>query len=198
MPMFVQIIEGKVSNPAVFKERSDAWRRDLKPGATGYLGSTGGVTPDGRAIIIARFESRKAADANSARPEQGQWWAETEKAFDGAVTFRDCDDVDVVFDGGSNDAGFVQVIQGRVKDQESFRKMASEHEAELRQARPDILGMLVAWHGDGGFSQAVYFRDEAGTRKLEEATEGEEMRSEFMDQFEGQPTFFDLTNPDLD
>jgi hypothetical protein len=197
--MFVQIIEGKVRDSAGFQERSDAWRRDLKPGATGYLGSTGGVTPDGRAIILARFESREAAEANSNRPEQGAWWAETEKVFDGTPTFRDTTDVDTPLGGGSNDARFVQVIQGRVKDQESFRKMSAEHEDELRKARPDLLGMLVAWHDDGkSFTQVVYFKDEAGTRQLEQATEQNDLRQEFMNQFDGPPTFYDLPNPDID
>ena len=47
-----------------------SWRRDVKPGAKGYLGSTSGITPDGRSITLARFESEAAARANSERPEQ--------------------------------------------------------------------------------------------------------------------------------
>jgi hypothetical protein len=197
--MFVQVISGKLADADLFQRQLDAWRRDVKPGAKGYLGSTGGITPDGRTIALVRFESKEAADANSSRPEQGTWWSETEKAFGGPVSFENCTEVDEPLGGGSNDAGFVQVIQGRVKDQESFRKMGQEMEGDLRQARPDILGMLVAWHGDGrGFTQAVYFRSEAETRKLEKETEENRLRSEFMDHFDGPPTFYDLPNPDLD
>jgi hypothetical protein len=196
--MFVQIMQGKIGDADLLTRQLDAWRRDIKPGAKGYLGSTGGITPDGRSIALVRFESQQAAEANSKRTEQGAWWAETEKAFEGQVSFENCTEVDTPLGGGANDAGFVQIIQGRVKDQDSFRKMASEHEAELRAARPDILGMLVAWHGDGGFTQAVYFKDETGTRQLEQATEGEDMRQEFMDQFAGPPTYYDLPNPDID
>ncbi|MCU1462449.1 MAG: hypothetical protein JWO37_2524 [Acidimicrobiales bacterium] len=196
--MFVQIMQAKIGDADLLGRQLDAWRRDIKPGAKGYLGSTSGITPDGRSIAIVRFDSQQAAEANSTRPEQGAWWAETEKAFDGPVSFENCTEVDTPLGGGASDAGFVQVIQGRVKDQDSFRKMVSEHETELRAARPDILGMLVAWHGDGGFTQAVYFKDEAGTRQLEQATEGGDMRKELMDQFAGPPTFFDLPNPDLD
>ena len=53
----------------------DLWVRDLAPDAAGWLGSTGGVTADGRAVAIVRFESAKAARANSDRPEQSDWWA---------------------------------------------------------------------------------------------------------------------------
>ena len=43
------------------------------PGAEGYIGGTGGVTDGGRFIVIARFETEAAAQANSERAEQGAW-----------------------------------------------------------------------------------------------------------------------------
>ncbi len=197
--MFVQVIQGKVSDPERYQRQTEAWQRDLKPGAVGYLGSTGGVTADGRGITIARFESEDAARANSERPEQGAWWAETAAAYDGEVTFHDCHDVDLLLGGGSNEAGFVQIIQGRAKDQEAMRRMAEEATTQLRDKRPDILGILVAWHGDdGGFTQVVYFESEKAARAQEEATADDELGREFMDSFDGPPTFFDLPEPQLD
>ena len=44
-----------------------------------------------------------------------------QECFDGEVTFHDCDDVTMFLGGGSDDAGFVQVIQGRLSDPERFR-----------------------------------------------------------------------------
>jgi hypothetical protein len=79
------------------------------------------VTDDGTAFVAARFESADAAAANSGRPEQSDWWAETEKCFDGPVSFVDCDDVETFRAGGSDDAGFVQVIRGEVNDIEAAR-----------------------------------------------------------------------------
>lgn len=55
--MFVQIIEGKVRDAHAMKERGEVWQRELRPGATGFAGVTAGVTADGRAITIVRFES---------------------------------------------------------------------------------------------------------------------------------------------
>jgi hypothetical protein len=197
--MFIQVIQGKVADGDLLRRQDEAWMRDLKSGAKGYLGYTGGITPDGRAIALARFESRAAAEANSSRPEQGAWWNEAVKGYDGEPTFHDCDEVDTMFGGGSNDASFVQIIEGRAKDPAALRGRTSEMEAELRKARPDILGMVIAWHGDGGgFTQAVYFKSEAESRKLEKETESSEMRQDYMDQFVGEPTFFDLTDPVLD
>jgi hypothetical protein len=71
-------------------------------------------------------------------------------------------------------------------------------EGELRKARPDILGMSIIWHDGGAFTQAVYFRNEAETRKAETATEGNEMRQNYMNMFAAPPTFFDLRSPLLD
>ncbi|HWC35427.1 MAG TPA: hypothetical protein VG650_11455 [Mycobacteriales bacterium] len=197
--MFVQVITGKVADAALLKQQDERWMADLKPGANGYLGYTGGVTADGRAVGIARFESEAAAQANSERPEQGEWWDATAAAYDGTPTFNDCTEVDLLFGGGSNDAGFVQVIQGRAKDREAVRKFVQDGQAQLREARPDILGIVLAWHGDSNdFTQAVYFKSEAETRQRETATEGDDMRQQYADLFDGPPTFYDLTEPVLD
>jgi hypothetical protein len=58
--------------------------------------------------------------------------------------------------------------------------------------------MVIAWHGDGGFTQAVYFASEADARRGEKETEQDQLRQEFMSLMEGPPSFFDLTRPDLD
>ena len=195
--MFVQVIQGTVTDPDLLRRQLDRWRSELKPGAKGYLGATSGITPDGRTIALVRFDSEQAAQANSERPEQGAWWNETEKAF-GQVSFQNCREVDLMMGGGSTDAGFVQVLQGRVKDQDEFRRRGREMEAQLQERRPDILGMLTAWHGDGAFTTAAYFRSEADARQQEQASENDPTRAEFMAMLDGPPTFFDLPQPDLD
>jgi hypothetical protein len=196
--MFIQVIQGKVKDAGLLERQIESWRRDIKPGAKGYLGSTSGITPDGRGINLARFESEAAAKANSERLEQGRWWSETAEAFAGDPTFYNCGEVDTMFGGGSNDARFVQIIQARAKDPDQMRARRAEMEKRLRERRPDILGMVIAWHGDGGFIQAVYFTSEAEARGGEKETEQDQLRQEFMSLMEGPPTFFDLTRPDLD
>ena len=86
--MFVQVITGKTSKAAEVRAAVDRWEKDLAPGAEGWLGSTAGVTEDGRLVALARFESEEAAQRNSDRPEQGEWWAEVAKLLDGEATFR--------------------------------------------------------------------------------------------------------------
>ena len=126
--MFVQIIQGKVKDADLLTRQAERWRAEIKPGVKGYLGSNHGVTPDGRAITIVRFESADAAAANSGSAQQSAWWNETAKAYDGEPTFIDCTDVDTMFGGGSNDAGFVQVIQGRAKDEAAMRSQVGSME----------------------------------------------------------------------
>lgn len=197
--MFIQVIQGRTSDPQFLREQLERWRAEVKPGATGYLGSTSGVTADGRSIAIVRFESEERAVANSQRPEQGAWWAEARKAFDGEPTFHDCRDVDLAMGGGSDQAGFVQVMQGRAKDQEAMRQLLPDMEPQLREQRPDVLGATIAWHGDGGgFTQAVYFRSEQEARANESAASDDGGMDPFLALLDGELTYLDLTAPDLD
>src|SRR3954471_2064451 len=114
--MFAQVIQGRTSDAQGLRAAMDRWNEELRPGSIGYLGSTIGVTDDGMFVAVARFESAAAADRNAQRPEQGRWWEETSRLFDGEVTFRDSEDLTVELQGDPDQAGFVQVMQGRVTD----------------------------------------------------------------------------------
>jgi hypothetical protein len=172
MSMFIQVIDGRTSDEAALAKQNDRWASDLAPGAAGYLGMTGGVAADGTVIFLARFENEESARANSERPAQGAWWAETAKYFDGDVTFRDCSDVDVEQIGDLDGAGFVQVMQGTSSDKARVREIGPQLMSKMAKLRPDVLGAVVAWDGDQ-FTQVVYFRSEAeardGEKKMDDA-----------------------------
>src|SRR4029079_14635214 len=87
---------------------------------------TGGLTADSTFVAVVRFDSRAAADASSSRPEQDAWWRETSACYDGDVAFHDYDDSFTMLDGGSDDAGFVQVMQGRVDDAARVRSFMQD------------------------------------------------------------------------
>lgn len=196
--MFMQIIQGKVRDAAQMQQQLERWRTDVKPGAIGFLGSTGGITDDGQLIVMARFESEAAAQANSQRPEQGAWWAQTEPVFDGEPTFTDCTEVDTMMGGGSDGAGFVQIMSGRAKDPAAMRAMSESMDEELRGMRPDILGGLVGWHGDRYFTQAIYFITEDAARKGETEMTGDEGSQEWEQMLDGPMSFLDLRSPIYD
>ena len=62
---------------------------------------------DDQFVGVIRFDSREAAMRNSERPEQGEWAKRMTALIDGSVEYHDCDDVTLMFDGGSDDAGYV-------------------------------------------------------------------------------------------
>lgn len=196
--MFVQIIKGHTTDPQGMRAQLERWRSDLKPGAVGFEGSTVGIAEDGTVVLMARFTDAAAAQKNASRPEQGAWWEQTAKFFDGEPTFRESTDTATFFGGGSNQAGFVQVMEGSVKDRaKADASETPEMLEQLRAARPDLLGTLRVWFADNTYIEAAYFTSEADARKGEQSAEFSASNEEYMDLF-GEPTFIDLRNPLLD
>jgi hypothetical protein len=179
--LFIQAITGTVVDEEGLLRQAERWEQELRPGAVGFLGSTGGITEDGRFILFARFASEDAARRNSMRDEQGAWWAETEKCVEN-VQFLDSIQVTTMRGGGSNDAGFVQVMRGRVIDPAKLAELEErqgEAEAMLARHRPDVLGDVVAMHADGTYTDVVYFSSEADARRGEAAELPAEAQSLF-------------------
>jgi len=197
--MFVQVIQAKVKDADGLRAALDNWQEDLQPGASGWLGTTGGVTEDGRFIALARFESAEAARANSERPEQGEWFARVAANFDGEADFLDSDKVTEWLGGGSDDAGFVQVMRGRSDDVERMEALMSRHDAVIQEGRPDIIGGLMVHTDDGSYVQAVYFRSEDAARDGEATEPPDEVRAEMEEGWKlmGDVTYFDLKDPIL-
>ena len=196
--MFVQIIEGRTTDGKALMERGESWQEELRPGAMGYLGVTAGVTADGRALTIVRFESEEAARANSERPEQAAWWAETAKLYDGEPTFSESSDVTEWMGGGSNDAGFVQVMKTTGADRAKVEEMDKAFEPHAG-ARPDLLGGFRIWTGKDSCVDVAYFTSEAEAREGEKAEMPPELQEMMagMQEGMGDVEYFDLTEPQL-
>jgi hypothetical protein len=196
--VFVQVIQGQVADASKVKAALDRWAQELAPGSIGWLGSTAGVTEDGRFIMLARFESEEAARANSDRPEQDRWWAETSQLFSGAASFKDSSDVTVDVTGDPDAAGFVQVMQGRGSDPERARELMGQDSSAWAAFRPEILGSLAVGHEGGAYTMAVYFTSEAEAREGERRQPPPELQAQ-MDEMAslsvGEPEYFDLKQP---
>ncbi len=195
--MFVQVISGAVGDAEAIKAHGDRWYAELRPGATGWLGTTAGVTTDGTFVLLARFDSAESAQRNSDRPEQGAWWAEAESSFTGDVSFADYDDVYLARGGGSDDAGFVQVMLGRTSDPARQRQLNEQFEEFGSQFRPDVLGGVIGIRDDGQFAQAFYFTSEAEARAAEQQEMPEEVSRQFAEEeaLTTEIRYFDLTSP---
>jgi hypothetical protein len=196
--MFVQIIEGRTSDPKAVIEQGNRWQRELRPGAAGYLGVTSGVTADGRTIAIVRFKDEASARANAERPEQTAWFQEMVKLYDGEPTFTESTDTTEWMGGGSDDAGFVQVMKSKGADRAVAEKMDEAFEPYAK-LRPDLLGGLRIWTGPDSCVDVAYFTSEAEARKGEQAEMPDEMKAlmEEMQGGMGETEYLDLTDPQL-
>jgi hypothetical protein len=196
--MFIQVIRGQVSDPEQVHDALDLWAEQLAAGAEGWLGSTAGVTADGQFVALARFDSERAAQRNSDRPEQHQWWMETSKLFRGEVTFHDSSDVTVDVSGDPETTGFVQVMQGRGSDPERARQLMAQNPEEWAAFRPDIIGSVAVGHEGGGYTMAMYFTSERAAREGERKEPPPKLKAQMEEMNKlsvGEPEFLDLRQP---
>lgn len=196
--MFVQVIRGQVSDPARVRAQLDKWVAEVAPNAVGWLGSTSGVTDDGRLVAVARFESEEAAQQNSDRPEQGAWWDEMAANFTDEPVFQNSTSVSVDTYGDPSQAGFVQVMQGRTTDPARARELMQDDSVDFSSFRPDILASLYIDHPDNAWTMVNYFTSEAAAREGEQKEPPAEvaaMMAELDKISDGEPTFLDLKDP---
>ncbi len=198
--MFIQVIQGRATNPDGIRAELDRWKAEVAADANGWLGSTAGITDDGRFIAVVRFQSAELARRNSDRPEQDAWWNEMARHL-AEVEFHDSTRVHTYQGGGSDQAGFVQVIQGHAEDMERLAALARAQEQELAEQAPHILGMTVAEHADqpGYFTQTVYFTSEQDARRYEREHPAES-DPQWAEAFHlmRDLRYFDLREPRLD
>jgi hypothetical protein len=192
--VFIQIIQGKCTRQDELRALADKWRDELASGADGWLGGTYGFTDDDMFVGVVRFESREKAMMNSARPEQGAWAEQMMALMDGEVTFHDCEDVTLLMGGGSDEAGFVQVIRGKVDDPGRLKAMMTSDPTSLHAMRPEILGATLAIEPDGTFTETVAFTNETSAREGEQIEPPASVRADLEYAMKGA-TFYDLHHP---
>ena len=168
--MFIQIIQGKCTRQDELRALAENWRDEIGPNADGWLGGTYGFTDDDRFVGVVRFESRDGCEELSRGEEAAIWWAAAETCFDGSCKIHESEDVSMMLDGGSDSAGFVQVMCGKVGDADKLRHMMTDTQmtSMLHEARPEIIGSTLAIEPDGSFVETVSFTDEATARKGEQ------------------------------
>jgi hypothetical protein len=188
--MFIQVIQARTSRADEVRALLQEWN-DTADDSSGLLGGTFGVTDDGEYIGVVRFESKEKAMANSARPETDAMAKRLAELMDSPPTFRDCDDVTVWGDGGSDDAGFVQVIQGKTDNPDQLKATMADDTDDLRDERPDVIGGTFALEGDGSFTTTVAFTDEASAREGEKNSSPPEAFQTLMSDVR----YYDLRDP---
>ena len=99
----------------------------------------------------------------------------------------------ILLGGGSDEAGFVQIIRGRVDDPSRLKAMMADADA-LHEMRPEILGATLAIEPDGSFVETVAFTSEAAAREGEQVEPPADVRAELEYAMQGA-TFHDLHHP---
>jgi len=195
--MFVQVIKGKAKDAQALMDYGRTWQTEVRPGAIGYVSSTSGVAADGTFVVLACFTDEVSAKENSSRPEQDAWFQGFAKLVDGAPSFTESSDTSLLFDGPSDKAGFVQVMESTVIDRAKAEAMESDEMlAALRQARPDLLGGLRVWLDGGRVLEAAYFTSEADARKGEQSEDFGDQGAAFAEVY-GDMSYIDLPNPEV-
>jgi hypothetical protein len=198
--MFIQVIQGRATNPPGIRRDLGRWRRLLAADADGWLGSTTGITEDGWSITVVRFASEAQARRNRDRPEQREWWRDASQHL-ARVVSHDAPKVHTYRDGGSDQAGFVQVIQGHSDDLERMASLARDQDEVLAREAPHILGVTVAEHADrpGDFTQILYFTSEQDARRFEQEplTDADEPAQEERRGLMTNLRSFDLREPQM-
>ncbi len=193
--MFVQVIRGHANDEPGLRRQWQRWETDIEPRASGYLGSTAGIADDGIFIAMVRFASEGAARRNAGRDEQTRWWHDMRRCLDDGVEFHDCRQTDQWAKGGTDEAGFVQIRQGISNDPARLRDLyVNQQPVRMGPSRPEVIGGLFAWHGDGGFTLSAYFTTEQAARSGENL---DEFRSFFedIDAVMQDLTYIDLSDP---
>lgn len=196
--MFIEIIQGQVTASGELREAHDWWHREMSHEAHGWLGSTIGVTDSGAYIAVARYDTQESAWRTADLAVQGKWWFATAKLFEGQMILHDCPRVRQYLGGGSDSAGFVQVIQGHLKDPDRMDEIIRLCEPELAAFRPDLIGGTTALHESGLYTETAYFTSEEEARAGERREPPPRLRdalAELTSLFEGPPTYHDLRDP---
>jgi hypothetical protein len=183
--MFLQVFRGQVGDRDAARVCLGRWVDTL---GSGWLGTTAGVTEDGRSVTLARFSS---PDAAAPTPARDTWWEEMSALSSEPLAVQDCPEVMTQLRGDSPEAGFVQVLQGRITDLDRLQRTLAAASPWQSVARPDIIGGLLGLHGDGRFTQAVYFTSEQAAQAGECAPVDDTGTDPLVEDL----TWFDLRTP---
>lgn len=193
--MFIQMVEGACTQHDDMRMLIDEWC-DRMADEPGWLGGTYGFTDDDRFIGVGRYESAAAWQQCCAAKDAGMWWAASEELFDSMPEIHQSEDVMMMLDGGSDQAGFVQVMRGKVGNPDKLRRMMTDQDmtSMLHKARPDIIGATLLIEDDGSFTETISFTDEDSARKGEAMEMPAEVAADFLEAV-AEVSYYDLHKP---
>lgn len=158
--MYLRVAQGAVRDRQRLRTGLDRMVAALTGQGHGWLGTTAGTTDDGTAVVVTRWEDEVAPAADERTP----WWDTVVGAFDQQPAVHRYRVVLEQLRGNPHDAGFVQVLQGRILDVDRTEHLLEDVSGWQQRARPDLIGGVLGLHLDGGFTQVAYFTSEVEAR----------------------------------
>ena len=167
--MFLLVLSGRVADPVETRVRWEAWQREVAPRTPGWLGDTGGISESGEFVALVRFQTEGTAARAFTPRDDAAWWHDFAGLFVEGISIDGASEIDAFARGDFEDAGCVQFIRGQTSQVAEVRELNAAIQAKVREACPDIIADVVAWHGDGRFTEAVYFISEEEARRAEKS-----------------------------
>ena len=100
--------------------------------------------------------------------------------------------------GAPDQAGFVQIMQGRGSDPERAKQLMAQDSDKWAAVRPELIGSVAVGHDGGAYTMVMYFTSEAEAREGERKEIPAELRANMEELNKlaiGEPEFFDLQKP---
>ena len=189
--MYIQTVQATCHQQDRMRRIVDDWSTEMAD-RDGWLGGTYGFTDDGRFVGVVRYESAAAREQLMQEPASRAGWEAALACCEGDLESHQSEDVMMMLDGGSDDAGFVQVMRGHIGDAKRVEHLASdEMTSMLHQARPEIIGATMVIEPDGTFVETIAFTDEASARRGERQAMPDTVREDL------QRAFADIEYADL-
>ena len=163
--MFVLTVAAHTSAADALRRHVLTWPAEVGTAATGWLGSTAGVSDDGAFLLLLRFESEEASLITSGLPSYTDWWQMCRRHLDTKPSFTPSTAVTGILAGGSDSAAAVRITQGRATPSR-LEDIVRRLEVVPASQRDDVIGGLVAWHDGGQFTEALYLRAPPTARLL--------------------------------
>jgi hypothetical protein len=194
--MFVLKVEARTTKADALRKHVLTWPTEVGKRATGWLGNTAGVSPEGDFILLMRFVSEEAAWITMDLPENTRWWQVCGRHLDTKPVFTGSTDVTAILSGGSDDAAAVRITRGRA-DTNRFRDSLSQLETLAAKERTDVIGGIVAWHDEERFTEVLYLKSKDFATSRQVAAAAAPLRRLIDDHQAAMtdPAVLDLTEP---
>ncbi|HEX2027267.1 MAG TPA: hypothetical protein VHF25_04640 [Nitriliruptorales bacterium] len=164
--VFVRVVQGEVDDPDGARSTYQRWFDEVASGADGWLTSTGGTSDTDVFISVEQLASEQAARLNDIRPEQARWWEEMRRDFAQAPTVHDARVVATIGPDRPQQVGSVHVVQGSTPQlTDVMEKVAETAQRHIDEHHLDVIGGLIADHGDGEFTELIYYPSTEAARQ---------------------------------